>query len=46
MTDRVIYRMPMTALGGNIASPWVKSDILKIFNYRTKIIGEVFPTKT
>lgn len=42
ITDQVIYRLPLGPLG-LIGHFKVKKDINQIFNYRKKIISEVFP---
>lgn len=45
MQDRVIYRMPFGPLGDVVRKIMVESDIRKIFNYRSQIIGTIFPWK-
>lgn len=44
LTDAVIYRLPLTQLGGNLAKPFIKNDIQTIFSYRKKVIHELFGT--
>lgn len=43
MTDRVLYRLPMGALGDSVALPLVKGDVQKIFAYRKEVIRKEFP---
>lgn len=42
MTDEVKYRLPFGLLGDTLAAPLVKKDVQQIFNYRRKVIGEIF----
>lgn len=43
MKDRVLYRLPMGFLG-RLGGLWlVKRDVDEIFNYRRKVIREMFP---
>ena len=41
MDDEVLYRMPLWPLG-EIASPWVKKEVERIFVYRNTRIREIF----
>lgn len=41
MIDRVIFKIPLGVLG-IVTLPWVKKDVHTIFEYRKKIIGEIF----
>ncbi len=42
LTDKVIYRMPLAEIGGNLAKPIVANDIKKIFSFRKQKILELF----
>lgn len=42
MTDTVKYKVPLGILGYIFIRPFVKSDVEKIFAYRTKVIKEKF----
>jgi uncharacterized protein (TIGR01777 family) len=42
LTDRVLYQLPMGALGGLAAGWKVRSDVSEIFKYRFKVISERF----
>ena len=42
MTDRVEYRLPFGAPGWWIAGWWVRRRLDEIFDYRERIIHEVF----
>jgi ligand-binding SRPBCC domain-containing protein len=42
MMDRVLYRLPMGAMGKGLAGWKVKSDISEIFQYRRKRIAQLF----
>lgn len=42
MTDRVRYRLPLGYLGWMGGSALVKHDTVEIFNYRRKVIDELF----
>ncbi|RYZ48440.1 MAG: DUF1731 domain-containing protein, partial [Proteobacteria bacterium] len=46
MTDRVLYRLPMGALGDSVALPLVKGDVQKIFGYRKEVIRKEFPNRS
>lgn len=41
MDDEVLYRMPFWPFG-EIASPWVKKEVERIFDYRARRIREIF----
>jgi len=41
MDDEVLYRMPVWPLG-EVASPWVKKEVERIFAYRARRIREIF----
>jgi uncharacterized protein (TIGR01777 family) len=41
-TDRVQYKLPMGAIGTYLASRFVRSDVEKIFDYRTTVIKKLF----
>jgi ligand-binding SRPBCC domain-containing protein len=45
VTDRIRYEVPMGLIGDLVAGNYVKKDVTKIFNYRKKIISEIFPEK-
>ena len=40
--DRVLYRVPLSFLGRAVGGAYVKRDVEKIFNYRKKVIREIF----
>ncbi|MEN9722052.1 MAG: hypothetical protein RJB38_38 [Pseudomonadota bacterium] len=40
--DRVRYRVPLAALGRVVAGAWVRRDVQQIFDYRKKVIREIF----
>jgi ligand-binding SRPBCC domain-containing protein len=42
MTDRVEYRVPFGALGWLVAGWWVRRRLEDIFDYRARVIREVF----
>jgi uncharacterized protein (TIGR01777 family) len=42
LTDRVVFRLPWVSLGGQLALPWVQKDVRSIFEYRKKVISEIF----
>ncbi len=42
VTDRVVYLMPFGLLGNLLNSVWVSRELEHIFNYRKKVIGEIF----
>jgi uncharacterized protein (TIGR01777 family) len=42
MTDRVLYKVPAGILGRVISGTFVKNDLRKIFDYRFKIIQDIF----
>jgi len=42
LTDRVLYQLPMGALGGLAAGWKVRGDVREIFKYRFKVISERF----
>ena len=41
MDDEVIYRLPLWPLG-DIAAPWVKRELDRLFEFRTRRIREIF----
>lgn len=43
MEDQVLYRLPLHAIARLVAGAWVRSDVTKIFAYRTRIIFNKFP---
>jgi ligand-binding SRPBCC domain-containing protein len=45
MKDAVVYQLPLTSFGGNLALPWVRRDVESIFQYRKKKIQELFGSK-
>ena len=36
--DQVVYRLPLAALGGQLAHPWIRNDIRSIFDFRSQTI--------
>lgn len=44
MTDTVRYLLPLGSAGQLVGGSFVSRDIEKIFDYRKKVIGEVFPS--
>ncbi len=40
--DRVVYQMPFGLLGNLLNSIWVSRDLEHIFDYRMKVIGDIF----
>ncbi len=42
VTDKVVYQLPLAGFGGNFANWFIRKDICKIFDYRTRIINEEF----
>lgn len=45
MTDKVTYRLPFGSLGDWFAGSWVDRDVQNIFDYREKVIREIFNRK-
>lgn len=45
MTDKVTYRLPMGFLGDFVAGSWVDGDVKSIFDYREKVVLEIFDRK-
>ena len=45
MTDEVLYRLPMGVLGNTVAGGFVRGDVTQIFEYRKKVINELFPVR-
>ncbi len=45
MTDEVKYQVPLGWLGESTALPLVRSEVRKIFQYRRKVIDQIFPEK-
>ncbi len=43
MTDRVRFKLPLGPLGELVAGWYVRQDVRKIFEYRTKKIEALFP---
>jgi ligand-binding SRPBCC domain-containing protein len=42
MRDRVLYKVPFGRLGAIVSGAFVRSDVTKIFNYRKKVISDLF----
>ncbi len=42
MQDEVLYRLPFGTCGDVIAGWWVDRDVKMIFDYRAKVISEIF----
>ena len=42
MEDRVLYRVPFSFLGKAVGGAWVQRDVGRIFDYRKKVIREIF----
>lgn len=42
LVDEVLYALPMGLLGEFLLRPFILKDINKIFEFRKKIIGEIF----
>lgn len=40
--DRVVYRMPLSGMGGNLGHAFVRTDINKIFKFRNRTINRTF----
>ena len=43
MVDRVEYELPLGAVGAFFGGWWVRRNLRTIFDYRAKVIGELFP---
>jgi len=46
MTDEVLYRLPMGALGKTVAGSYVRGDVSRIFEFRKEVIRKVFPARS
>lgn len=42
ISDKVVYKVPLGAIGNLIAGWFIKKDVNKIFNFRNKIINNIF----
>jgi ligand-binding SRPBCC domain-containing protein len=46
MSDRVEYELPFGAIGALFGGWWVTRDLERIFEFRGKAIGAIFPART